>query len=83
MNWTMRMDAFRFVAVDAGKNSDADRRVAAARAHKKIARQFVALAVHFKSRVVIGDEIGEVRGDAFQRREQVGDGAALFARRLQ
>ena len=72
-----RVGAFRFVAVDAGKNADANRRVAAFRPNEQIARQFVGLAANFKPRFVIGDQIWRVRGDLFQRRKQVVDGTPL------
>ena len=77
-----RVNAFRFVAVDAGKNTDADRRVAAARPDEEIARQNIFLAVHFKTRVVIGNKISGVCGHFFQRRQQFSEVAAVRTRRL-
>jgi len=75
------VDAFGFITMNAGENADANGRVAAARADKQIARQHVTFAIYFKTRVVIGNEVGRMRGDLFQWRQQVGDGTALFARR--
>jgi len=77
-----RMRAFRLVAMNARENANANRRVAALRPDKQIARQFVSFAARVKFRLVIGHEIRRMDGDLIQRREQRGDGAALFARRL-
>ena len=77
-----RVHAFRFVAVDAGENADADRRVAALGPDEQIARQFVGLAASLKTRLVVRHQVRRVGGDLFQRREQVGDGTPARRRRL-
>ena len=69
------MGAFRFVAVNRGKYSDPNRRIAALRADKKITRQDIRFAVHLKTGVTIGDDVGRLGGNLLQRRQQISDGS--------
>ena len=72
--------AFGLVAVDAGEEAHANRRVTASRANEKIAGQLVGGAGDFKAGLVVGHEVWRMGGDLIQGRQQFGQGTARFAR---
>ena len=59
--------------MNAGKQTDPNRLVAAARSDKKVTRQFKGFPTHFESTERFGNQIDRGFGKLIQRRQQIGN----------